>query len=252
MKDIQSQPDHRRINIKKVGVKEICYPITVLDKAKNVQRTVARVNMSVNLPHEFKGTHMSRFVEILNRCHGQIDLKNFQGILAEMKEKLDAPAAHMELEFPYFLKKGNGCAQAIGIGEYGCRMYGSLDNEYDFSLEIKVPITPPAGKQAGEGLPRSLGHWGSVKACFRFRHFVWLEDLIQMIEEVISSHQNLSSHGDADSGELLSAEDLSLALGEQLANHGDIRWFSIVVENLADGYSTFASMESPESRNVEE
>jgi len=78
MKDIQSQLDHRRINIKKVGVKDITYPIMLLDKAKKLQRTVANFNMYVNLPHRFKGTHMSRFVEILNQYHGEIDIKNFR------------------------------------------------------------------------------------------------------------------------------------------------------------------------------
>ena len=81
MKDIQSQEDHRRINIKKVGVKTISYPITVLDKAHSRQDTVASVNMYVNLPHHFKRTHMSRFVEILNRYHGAIDIAKYHNIL---------------------------------------------------------------------------------------------------------------------------------------------------------------------------
>jgi GTP cyclohydrolase IB len=95
MKDIQGQRDYRRINIKKVGVKNISYPVTVLDKARKTQKTVATVNMYVNLPHQFKGTHMSRFVEILNRFHGEINLESFHRILEEMKIKLQAEAAHM-------------------------------------------------------------------------------------------------------------------------------------------------------------
>ncbi|MEA2083844.1 MAG: GTP cyclohydrolase, FolE2/MptA family [Thermodesulfobacteriota bacterium] len=105
MKDIQNQPDDRRINIKKVGIKGISYPISVLDKKKKIQKTVATVNMYVNLPHLFKGTHMSRFIEILNRFHGDINLRSFRLILEEMKTKLKAEAAHIEIEFPYFLKK---------------------------------------------------------------------------------------------------------------------------------------------------
>jgi len=106
MKDIQNLHDDRHINIRKVGVKTISYPVTVLDKARKIQKTVATVNMYVNLPHRFKGTHMSRFVEILNRFHGEINLRSFHLILEEMKERLDAAAAHMEIEFPYFLKTG--------------------------------------------------------------------------------------------------------------------------------------------------
>jgi len=94
MKDIQSLRDHRRINIRKVGVKTISYPITVLDREKRIQQTVATVNMYVNLPHRFKGTHMSRFVEILNQFHGRCNLRDFHRILQEMKERLTR--AYME------------------------------------------------------------------------------------------------------------------------------------------------------------
>jgi hypothetical protein len=106
MKDIQNLSDDRRINIRKVGVRRISYPVTVLDKARSIQKTVATVNMYVNLPHRFKGTHMSRFIEILNRFHGEINLKSFHRILQEMKDRLNAEAAHMEIEFPYFLQRG--------------------------------------------------------------------------------------------------------------------------------------------------
>ncbi|PIE66083.1 MAG: hypothetical protein CSA26_01890, partial [Desulfobacterales bacterium] len=88
MKDVQSLHDSRRINIRKVGVKNISYPITLLDKSHKTQQTVASVNMYVNLPHRFKGTHMSRFVEILNQFHGRFNLETLQLILQEMKERL--------------------------------------------------------------------------------------------------------------------------------------------------------------------
>jgi GTP cyclohydrolase I len=260
MKDIQSQFDHRRINIKKVGVKDISYPITVLDKAKKIQRTVATVNMYVNLPHRFKGTHMSRFIEILNRFHGEIDLKSFHRILEEMKTKLEAEAAHIEIEFPYFLEKNRSDANVVGIGEYPCRMHGSLANEYDLALEVTVPISPPLPGQSNEALPRSLGHWGYARVGIRFRHFIWIEDLIQMVEEVIGHsywgclsadfNPQPSSPTPAASGQggqrfSMSVENITKALGEVLADHPDIRWFTISVENLAEGYSVFSSLEWP-------
>ena len=239
MKDIQSQFDDRRINIKKVGVKDISYPITVLDKEKKVQRTVANVNMYVDLPHRFKGTHMSRFIEILNRFHGGIDLKNFHLILEEMKERLDAQEAHMELEFSYFLRniKKNS---AIGTSEYNCRMHGSLDSDDDFILEVRVPISPPLPDQASEALPRSLGHWGDATICLRFKNFVWIEDLIQQAEEVINQSNNSAP------GSNLSVENIAKALGSKLSSLSDITWFSLMVENFSEGYSTFASLEWPE------
>ena len=105
MIDIQSSPDFRQIEINKVGVKNIEYPITVLDKRNKIQHTVGRVNMYVNLPHQFKGTHMSRFIEILNEYRGTINIKAISTILKQMKKKLNAESAYMEVEFPYFIEK---------------------------------------------------------------------------------------------------------------------------------------------------
>lgn len=252
MKDIQSQTDHRRINIKKVGVKDISYPITVLDKAQKVQRTVARVNMYVNLPHRFKGTHMSRFIEILNRFRGEINLKSFHHILQEMKERLDAPAAHVEIEFPYFLKKAVQHPDAIGRGEYRCKMHGSLTLEDDLTLEVRVPIGASRLSRQKEGLPRSSGQWGAVDVSLRCRQFIWMEDIIQIIEKVIAEQQYLGVAEAGDPNETcgplpLSVEQLAKALSRSLSQHQGIRWFAVTVENMAEGYSTFASLEWPEN-----
>lgn len=242
MKDIQGQRDYRRINIKKVGVKNISYPVTVLDKARKTQKTVATVNMYVNLPHQFKGTHMSRFVEILNRFHGEINLKSFHRILEEMKVRLQAEAAHMEITFPYFLKNSSGQAQSVGMNEYRCTMHGSLDKTDDLILEIQVPISPPLPAQIGQGLPRSLGHWGRATIRLRFKNFIWIEDIIQLVEEV-TSHDLCWPAAEACPEYTLSVESITTALGRKLENHPAIAWFSVLVENLSQGYNTFASLE---------
>lgn len=242
MKDIQNQPDYRRINIKKVGVKHIAYPITLLDKAKKVQPTVATVNMYVNLPHHFKGTHMSRFIEILNRFHGKIDLKSFRLILEEMKVKLQAAAAHMEIEFPYFLKRTGG-TEAVGMAAYDCKMHGSLEESDDLVLEVKVPISPTLAQPAQDLLPRSLGKWGVAEVSLRFRHFIWLEDIITQVEEVIARHLAAL----VESNQPLEVESLTKALGRTLRDHQEIRWFALTVKNLASGFNTFASLEWPEA-----
>ena len=233
MKDIQSLRDHRRINIRKVGVKTISYPVTVLDRARRVQKTIATVNMYVNLPHRFKGTHMSRFVEILNRFHGEINLQSFHRILEEMKERLDAEAAHMEIEFPYFLLR-DSTPDSVGTERYQCRMHGSLQESDDLVLEVTVPVFAPS--QAGNqgGLPRSSGRWGTVRVAVRFNHFIWIEDLISLVEKGIG----------AGAGPAGSVESITRNLGRIFTGHPAISWFSIVVENLADGYSTFATLES--------
>ena len=105
LEDVQNSPDDRRIEINKVGVKNIEYPVVVLDKTHGEQHTVANVNMYVSLPHHFKGTHMSRFVEVLNEHRHGVTIGNFKDILEKIREKLDAVSAHMEMSFPYFMEK---------------------------------------------------------------------------------------------------------------------------------------------------
>ena len=101
MVDVQSSHDHRALNIDKVGIKDIRHPIQVKDRSGHTQHTVANFNMYVALPHEFKGTHMSRFVEILNQYEREISVQSFKHILAEMVERLEAEAGHIEMSFPY-------------------------------------------------------------------------------------------------------------------------------------------------------
>jgi GTP cyclohydrolase I len=257
MKDIQSQRDHRRINIQKVGVKDITYPVMVLDKTKKLQRTVASFNMFVNLPHRFKGTHMSRFIEILNQFHGEFDIKNLRLILEEMKSRLNAESAHLEITFPYFVKQNLSHANAIGIGEYQCRMYGVLDRNYELVLEISVPIAMAPCLPNGAGLPRSPGHWGNAVISIQYRNFIWIEDVIRMVEEVIgqsrllAENRNGGAHTPATlvSGEsVLSVEGITKALGRRFSGNSDIRRFSVTVENLSEGYKTFAVLDGPQGQ----
>jgi GTP cyclohydrolase I len=232
MKDIQNLHDDRRINIRKVGVKTITYPITVLDREKKLQHTVATVNMYVNLPHRFKGTHMSRFVEILNRFHGEFNLEKFHAILLEVKDRLDAEAAHLEIGFPYFLEH-EPLAGATGTERYECRMHGSLEKTDDLIMEVDVPITIPVAKDTGAGMPKSMGHWGSARGSVRVNSFIWIEDLISLVQQGIT----------VQSGVSYSVEFLCKQLGAALADTAAIGWFRVEVENLASGYSTFASVE---------
>ena len=240
MKDIQNQEDHRRINIKKVGVKTISYPITVLDKAHSRQDTVASVNMYVNLPHHFKGTHMSRFVEILNRYHGAIDIGKFHNILEEMKEKLEAQAAHIEMSFAYFLSDP-ASVKGLKSRRYECCMHGSLEEENDLEFRVVVPVSIPIEQQNGEGLPRSFGHWGHAVIAVRFRNFIWIEDLITLVETAIEAAHDTASVPGVQS---MSVESLSKRIAGSLEEEEAIKSFSLKVENLAEGYSTFAAIES--------
>ena len=204
------------------------------------QSTLATVNMYVNLPHRFKGTHMSRFIEILNRFHGEIDLNAFRTILEEMKERLEAEAAHIEIAFPYFLKK-NHHPETLNASKYQCSMHGSLQETDDLELQISVPVSLPLLEPLAKALPRSMGHWGVVFVRVRLKRFIWIEDLILLVEKgvAIKSQNVMEKLHPA-----LSVEALTIFLAEKLADISAIQWFSVTVENPAQGYSTFAAIES--------
>lgn len=239
MKDIQSQFDSRRINIKKVGVKKVSYPITVKDKAQKKQHTIATANLYVNLPHEFKGTHMSRFVEILNEYRGEITMKRFASILAKMKERLDAQASHLELEFPYFTKcEKNGRDY---VANYKCAMHGSLLTEGVLTLTVDVPICLPSLEKKQARLPGSMGSWGTVQVSVRFNQFFWIEDLILLIEKAVEKEVDETFH---DSKGSLSVESLSKTVASCLEDTNEIEWFSVTANNFGDDYSTFAAVKS--------
>ena len=213
MKDIQSLSDSRRINIKKVGVKTVSYPITVLDKAQNRQHTIATANMYVNLPHEFKGTHMSR---------------------------LEAEASHLELEFPYFLrKKRNG--ETLGLGNYKCSMHGSLGADDDLKLRVEVPISLPIVEKKINRLPGSMGNWGKADVSVRFRQFFWIEDIILLTEEAVGKEMDKLS---SQVRNILSVEELTRRVGAALDEIDAIKWFSVTVHNFGEDCSTFATLES--------
>lgn len=189
LRDLQSEPDHRNLEIQKVGVKSLRYPITVQDRANGTQHTVASVQMSVHVPHRFRGTHMSRFIEILNHHRGNIASDNLKHILAEMRQKLDAEVAHLELEFPYFLEKLAPVTGARALQEYICRFAGSLgsrEKDTDFVLTVNVPVTTlcPCSREIsdfGAHNQRSI-----LTVSVRFYGFVWIEDLVEIAEQSAS------------------------------------------------------------------
>jgi len=185
--DVQSLVDDRNIPLERVGIKNIRYPIVVLDKTKKHQHTVANVNMYVNLPREFKGTHMSRFVEILNEYQGEISVSTFSGILAEMKRRLNAQDAHLEVDFPYFIEKQAPVTGITGLLEYKCGIYGTLSDRLDMALHVHVPITTvcPCSKEIS--LYGAHNQRGEVKVAVRFDRFLWLEDIIVAVERCSSS-----------------------------------------------------------------
>jgi GTP cyclohydrolase I len=239
MIDTQNQKDYRNQEINKVGVKSIRYPIIVLDKAKGLQHTVASVNMYVDLPRRFRGTHMSRFVEILNKYRGQIAIKTFSKILHEMKEKLKAKTAHLEVEFPYFIEKKAPVSGAKGLMEYMCRFCGSSNEKDDFYLGVKIPISTvcPCSKEIsdfGAHNQRSM-----VTVHVRFKKFIWIEDIIHKIEDCASCEvfsilkrpdEKLVTERAYNNP--MFVEDVVREVASKLSLDPNITWFTVESENF--------------------
>ena len=265
MKDIQNLRDYRNIDIDKVGVKDIRYPIVVLDRANGVQHTIASINMYVDLPRHFKGTHMSRFIEILNEYRREITIENFPRILEKMKDRLNANSAHLEVEFPYFMEKEAPVSRARSLMEYRCRLVGTLEERgmdkgpsvsrlrKDIVLEIVVPITTlcPCSKEMSER--GAHNQRGIVKVSLRLKGFVWIEDIIELVEGCASSpvYALLKREDEKFVTEYaydhpMFVEDVVREIALRLAEEERIRWFRVEAENWESihNHSAYASLES--------
>ena len=239
MKDIQNHKDFRNIDIDQVGVKSIRYPITVRDKNMGEQQTVAEINMYVSLPRYYKGTHMSRFVEILNEHSRRISLQNFTEILEEMKQRLDAESAHMEISFPYFINKTAPVTGSEGLMEYKCTFRGSLNHGSDIVTTVYVPISTlcPCSKEISEH--GAHNQRGEVRLQVRFKKFIWIEDLIKLVEESASSdvYSVLKREDEKYVTERayenpMFVEDIVRDIALKLNKDPNIIWFAVESENF--------------------
>ncbi|MGH8744328.1 MAG: GTP cyclohydrolase FolE2 [Burkholderiales bacterium] len=185
--DVQSTPDTRHLSIDKVGIKSIRHPVKVADKSGGVQHTIATFNMYVDLPHKFKGTHMSRFVEILNSHEREISVESFEAILREMVEKLEAEAGHIEMNFPYFINKSAPISGVESLLDYDVTFVGEIKGgHYRFLMKVVVPVTSlcPCSKEITErGAHNQRSH---VTVTTRTNDFVWIEENVRFVEESAS------------------------------------------------------------------
>jgi GTP cyclohydrolase I len=187
MPDVQSTADDRRLAIDRVGIKGIRHPVRVADKSGGVQHTVALFNMYVHLPHNFKGTHMSRFVEILNEHEREISVESFESILRQMVERLEAESGRIEMSFPYFVNKAAPVSGVQSLLDYDVTFVGEIrDGRYAFTMKVVVPVTSlcPCSKKISEyGAHNQRSH---ITVTARTRDFVWIEDLVRVCEEQAS------------------------------------------------------------------
>ena len=185
--DVQNLADTRHLAINRVGIKSIRHPVVVRDKSGGVQHTIATFNMYVHLPHNFKGTHMSRFVEILNQHGREISVESFESILREMVEKLEAQSGYIEMSFPYFVTKTAPVSDVRSLLDYDVTFIGEIvDGTYHFTMRVQVPVTSlcPCSKKISErGAHNQRSH---VTITVRTNRSVWIEEVVRYAEEQAS------------------------------------------------------------------
>ena len=255
MKDIQSQPDFRKIPIDKVGIKNLRYPITVRDRRDGFQHTIAAINMFVDLPHDKKGTHMSRFVELLHLLHPDVSLEKFSVILENMKKHLNAASAHLEMTFPYFIEKNAPVSTSPGLMDYTCTIRGSSDpnGRVDLVSEVAVPISSVCHCSMEISDNGANNQRGEVKLCTRFKKFIWMEDMIELVEssascDVFSVLKRVDEKSVTEKAfaNPKFVEDIVRDVAKKLKEDDNITWFSVSAENFESihNHSAYASITS--------
>ena len=185
--DVQASVDTRQLAINKVGIKSIRHPVKISDRSGDVQHTVANFNMYVGLPHNFKGTHMSRFVEILNSREREISVESFPAMLSDMVRRLEAETGHIEMNFPYFINKTAPVSGVQSLMDYDVTFIGDIRNgQVTFSLKVVVPVTslcPCSKKISDYGAHNQRSH---VTITAELDGHLWIEELVRLVEDEAS------------------------------------------------------------------
>lgn len=242
MPDVQGSEDSRQVPINKVGVKDIRYPIALkCPDTEGKQHTVAMVNMYVALPHYQKGTHMSRFLEVLNKHHQGIDSSDVMEVARDMKARLEAEEAHLEMTFPYFIDKKAPVTGQPGKLDIEVTFEAVANGSEDFILGIKVPATSlcPCSKKISEYGAHNQRCEMEAKVRFVPGQFMWIEELFELVEKCASTQvfavlkrpdEKFVTEDAYDNPKFVEdiVRDLALAMDDE----DRIAWYSVASENF--------------------
>lgn len=259
MPDVQAAADKRNIAIDKVGVKDVRYPIMLRQCGGGEQSTVANINLYVSLPKHKKGTHMSRFLEILNQHHRSITPSLIIPILHEMKTRLAADSAHIEMHFPYFIEKAAPVTGARGLMDYSCSFEGASNGADDFILGVKAPATSlcPCSKEIS--VYGAHNQRCEISARVRFTGTLWIEDLVKIMESAASApvyavlkrpDEKFVTEQAFDNPKFV--EDIIRDLAVALEADPRITWYSIESENFESihNHNAYALIERDKAHAV--
>lgn len=252
LQDVQARSDHRQVDIDKVGVKNVVYPIRLRTPDGGEQHTVATVNMYVSLPHHQKGTHMSRFLEVLNEHAQEIDPTDVMAICHDIKERLNAADAHLELEFDYFINKPAPVTQNKGLMAYKVNFACVSNGDDDFILGVRVPATSlcPCSKEISDY--GAHNQRCEISAQVRIRKMMWIEELVAHCERAASAavysvlkrpDEKYVTEEAYDNPKFV--EDIVRDLAMRLDDDARVKWYAITSENFESihAHNAYASIE---------
>ena len=260
LEDIQNHVDDREVAIEQVGICGLKYPITVLDRAQEKQNTIASITISVGLPHHARGTHMSRFIEVLEQHRGELTVRTIPAVLEDLKQRLDADSACIEVVFPYFLERSAPVSGARALMDYECTFRGEVNGgQADFMLGVKVPVTSlcPCSKAISDyGAHNQRGH---LDIQVRSEEIVWIEELIEVAEGSASApvfallkrederHLTMQAYDNP-----VFVEDMVRNVAVSLRSDERIVWFRVRAENQESIHNHIAFAQVTWQRSNEE
>lgn len=254
LKDTQSERDDRQLPIDRVGVRSLRFPLRIRDRDSALQHTVATVSLAVDLPHHYKGTHMSRFVEVLHAHGSELTVDTIAGMPMELIKKLHADKAHVEFRFPYFRAKKAPVSGAEGLLDYGVVFEVNADKDSsDFVLTVEVPVTTLCPCSKAISARGAHNQRGIVTLAVRFSEPVWIEDLIELVEASASAQlYSLLKRPDekfvteAAYDNPVFVEDLVRNVAQKAKSHPRITWFRVEAENFESihNHNAWAMIES--------
>ncbi|MDJ0805916.1 MAG: GTP cyclohydrolase FolE2 [Gammaproteobacteria bacterium] len=258
--DVQSSRDKRQIAINKVGIKDIRHPMRIKDRSSGEQHTIANFNMYVNLPHHFKGTHMSRFVEILNSHEEELTVASFKDMLTEMTERLEAESGHIEMNFPFFINKTAPISGVKSLLDYDVTLIGEIHNgKPSIDIKVVVPVTSlcPCSKKISERGAHNQRSHVTIQA--RTNGFIWIEEIIDLVEEQASCElygllkrpdEKYVTERAYDNPKFV--EDMVRDIAVQLNNEARISAYTVESENFESihNHSAYALIERDKSLDL--
>ena len=241
------------MKITTVGVKDIKFPVKIREKSGTLQETVASISLHADIPKHYRETCVSTFIAALNKYQDDISVNILAKLLSEVKDDLQAEAAHLEMTFSYFIEKKAPVSKTTSLMEYTCSFTGSIGKNEDFMLSVQVPATTlcPCSKEISTG--GAHNQRAEVNLNVKFTGFIWLEDLIDMVESAASSqvyallkrpdekHVTEQAYDNP-----MFVEDVVRKVSELAKKHGNIYWFSVSVESFESihKHSAYAYVDS--------